>query len=1028
MAKNIIIYPSGTTSNTNPHIVFKGDAGQIQLNVIATPGDAALQLSSSTVSLGTILDPSTGITASGFTITTGDVQVGGVSAISTGGFWKGNLANIKGAQGSQGEQGIQGIQGIQGLQGTAGFVGSNGAQGTQGTQGIQGTQGTQGIQGLKGTKITPGDTAPGSPSENDLWWDSTNGILMVYYNDGTSSQWVSANSGIAGEQGIQGVQGITGSQGTQGIQGLQGVQGIQGVQGTQGVQGIQGITGLAFTIAKTYASVAALTADTSPSGIVAGQFALINTTNVEDAENSRLYIWTGSAYTFVDDLSGSAGIQGITGSQGITGAQGITGTQGAVGTLGAQGTQGTQGIQGISGASILGTNNTWTGTNAFTTLSASSTAAVALSATRSNAGTVAQFIGPSQSAYIYTDTNGIYLGSDSSQNTALYLNETSDTITAYTGGAVRGAFSSTGLAVTGALSTTTSIFSGDSIFAIGELYVGASNTLTDNSYRIVNIGSDFTIQQRKTGTWTSRVEIDSSGNVGIATTTPYSPLNVLGTTSAAGQAYGSSIPGSVGQISIHSTDAYTSQKGGKISLSGVSGTGGTVNVTTYGTIEGYKVNASNNNAGGGLIFSTTLNASGTLAEKMRIDDSGNVGIGTSSPGASFTVQSDSVYNSEVGAIRLQTATDTNKRMFLGYDKNLNAGYIQSQQAGTNWMPTLVNPNGGNVGIGTTSPAAKLHLDGGAAVVKLRISSNTNVLGLDLWNEGAIGGHSFIDSIRDDSSYNLYFRMRSLGTPLNALTIFGTGNVGIGTASPAEKMHVVGGNIAVDSGSRKIGYITDAGASNTGYIIPYDGSGFISIHSNFASGGIKFHTNTANTERARIAADGTLFLHKTTYGVPTVGYEFRIGGEVYNSIADSTNGTQSWSLYSTTASAYRFYVGMAGTVFATNTTISGISDRRVKENIVDLDVGIDAIMALKPRKFDWKAGKGKDIKNDRGFIAQEFEKVFPDLIDTWKDEAPEGEEPYKSVRADLIPVIVKALQELKADNDALRARIAALEAK
>jgi hypothetical protein len=122
----------------------------------------------------------------------------------------------------------------------------------------------------------------------------------------------------------------------------------------------------------------------------------------------------------------------------------------------------------------------------------------------------------------------------------------------------------------------------------------------------------------------------SGGNVGIATTTPYSPLNVLGTTSAAGQAYGSSIPGSVGQISIHSTDAYTSQKGGKISLSGVSGTGGTVNVTTYGTIEGYKVNASNNNAGGGLLFSTTLNASGTLAEKMRLDDSGNLLVGTTS--------------------------------------------------------------------------------------------------------------------------------------------------------------------------------------------------------------------------------------------------------------------------------------------------------------------------------------------------------------------------------------------------------------
>jgi hypothetical protein len=74
-----------------------------------------------------------------------------------------------------------------------------------------------------------------------------------------------------------------------------------------------------------------------------------------------LYIWTGSSYTFVDDLSGAAGIQGITGaqgtqgiqgltgSQGITGAQGIQGIQGITGTQGTAGAQGTQGIQGIQG-------------------------------------------------------------------------------------------------------------------------------------------------------------------------------------------------------------------------------------------------------------------------------------------------------------------------------------------------------------------------------------------------------------------------------------------------------------------------------------------------------------------------------------------------------------------------------------------------------------------------------------------------------------------------------------------------------
>ena len=137
---------------------------------------------------------------------------------------------------------------------------------------------------------------------------------------------------------------------------------MQGEQGIQGIQGIQGVTGLAFTIAKTYASVAALEADTSPSGIVAGQFAIINTGDAEDEDNSKLYLWDGSSYSLIHDLSGAAGIQGITGEQGIqgiqgaqgiqgiTGSQGATGTQGATGEQGTTGDQGIQGIQGITGA------------------------------------------------------------------------------------------------------------------------------------------------------------------------------------------------------------------------------------------------------------------------------------------------------------------------------------------------------------------------------------------------------------------------------------------------------------------------------------------------------------------------------------------------------------------------------------------------------------------------------------------------------------------------------------------------------
>ena len=180
-------------------------------------------------------------------------------------------------------------------------------------------------------------------------------------------------------------------------------------------------------------------------------------------------------------------------------------------------------------------------------------------------------------------------------------------------------------------------------------------------------------------------------------------------------------------------------------------------------------------------------------------------------------------------------------------------------------------------------------------------------------------------------------------------------------------------------------------------------------------------NVTWTQAMTLDASGNLLVGKTVSSFSTVGVEASQAGFLSLTNSASTNAATNVSVYSTGAAAFRFYVGLAGTVFATNTTISAISDARLKENVQDIDVGLNAILSLKPRKFDWKEGKGKDIKGDRGFIAQEFETVFPNLIDEWKDEAPEGEAPYKSVRQDLIPVLVKAIQELTA-------RVQTLEAK
>jgi len=287
----------------------------------------------------------------------------------------------------------------------------------------------------------------------------------------------------------------------------------------------------------------------------------------------------------------------------------------------------------------------------------------------------------------------------------------------------------------------------------------------------------------------------------------------------------------------------------------------------------------------------------------------------------------------------------------------------------------------------------------------------------------------------DSSGNLLVGGTTVATKV---TLNKTGFLGsntLGSATDSTFTVDVRGNLSTDivAGEFLGGYLLDAydsaAASGAG-VSRFNGMHFVAGGNFGASASdvdLVFATglNGNATERARITSGGVFLFNKTASGI-AVGTEIDSG---YARLvrAESTNSATTLDVYSTGAGAYRFFVGMGGTVYATNTSISAISDQRLKENIRDLDVGIDAVMALKPRKFDWKEGKGQDKKDVRGFIAQEFEQVFPDLVDEWKDPAPEGEEPYKSVRQDLIPVLVKAIQEQQAMIEDLKAKVAALEA-
>jgi hypothetical protein len=256
----------------------------------------------------------------------------------------------------------------------------------------------------------------------------------------------------------------------------------------------------------------------------------------------------------------------------------------------------------------------------------------------------------------------------------------------------------------------------------------------------------------------------------------------------------------------------------------------------------------------------------------------------------------------------------------------------------------------------------------------------------------------------------------------AVTIDTSQNVGIGTSRPSDTSLFTR---ALDlNGTSGAAYYARTNGSSTNYTVfgNFGSDGYIN---NRASGNLLFYNS--NTERMRITSVGDVLVGTSTVGMANGGIQSQPNGNTTNvpffgcAGNSSSSSHLSYGLYSTSLSQYQFYVGYNGTIAARSTSITGLSDISEKENIQPLETGLNEVLALQPRRFDWKNGSGQNVA---GFVAQEVEDVLPDLVEEYRVNEETTKKGLKM--GDMIPTLVKAIQELKAELDEAKAEIAALK--
>jgi hypothetical protein len=303
--------------------------------------------------------------------------------------------------------------------------------------------------------------------------------------------------------------------------------------------------------------------------------------------------------------------------------------------------------------------------------------------------------------------------------------------------------------------------------------------------------------------------------------------------------------------------------------------------------------------------------------------------------------------------------------------------------------------------------------GGVGIAKaLYVGTTANIAGVATFSAGTAALPAITTT--GDTNTGIFFPVADTIAftegGAEAMRIDSSGNVGIGTSSPAIKLDV-NGNIALPNATAL--QFKDGGGTRKD-TLQLNASSNVILQSPSAS---IFQIN-GSTEGMRINSSGNLLVNTTT-NVAAGAKIFAVGSGQGIAVGYGTGSSEYRHLYMNNADATLYFFN--DTNFASLNAAgawTNASDARLKKNIVDIKYGLSDVLKLQPRSYQMNSVAGDFV----GFVAQELKEVVPEVV-SGDPEIQLGVD-YGS----LVAVAFKAIQEQQALITSLTTRITALEAK